>query len=132
MPEMASLSRNRHARDTGSHVCDPTMDAMPDSSTPYARVHRTQDGDDAVLTVGGALDVDTGALLVAEVLAAVESGTTRLEIDLQEIDSFDDAGAAALVRCRDAAGAIEGGLHYRTCSGGAGQDALLHAYADER
>jgi anti-anti-sigma regulatory factor len=107
------------------------MDPVPDSSTPTARVHRTQDGGDVVVTVGGALDVDAGAQLVAEVVAAVQAGGTRLEIDLQEIDSFDDAGAAALVRCRDEAGALEGGLHYKTCSGGAGQDALLHAYADE-
>jgi len=43
----------------------------------------------------------------------------------------NDAGAASLVACRDAANGIAGGLHYRTCSGGAGQDALLQAYADE-
>lgn len=108
------------------------MDPVPDPSTPTARVHRTQDGGEVVVTVGGALDVDTGALLVAEVVAAVRAGSTRLEIDLQEIDSFDDAGAASLVRCRDEAGSVEGGLHYRTCSGGVGQDALLQAYADER
>ena len=106
------------------------MVAVPDPSTPTARVHRTQDGDASVLTVGGALDVDTGAVLVAEVLAAIEAGSTRLEIDLQEIESFDDAGAAALLACRNAAGTIDGGLHYRTCSGGPGQDALLQAYAD--
>jgi len=107
------------------------MDAMPKHSTPLARVSRTQDGSGTVLTVGGALDVDAGAALVAEVAAAVETGTPRLEIDLQEISSFDDAGAAALVRCRDVATSVEGGLHYRTCSGGPGQDALLQAYAAE-
>ncbi|MEN3271299.1 MAG: hypothetical protein V7636_60 [Actinomycetota bacterium] len=108
-----------------------TMDAVPDHSAPTVRVSRTADGVDSVVTVGGSLDVDTGAVLVAEVLAAVEAGTNRLEIDLQSIESFDDAGAAALVACRDAANGIAGGLHYKTCSGGPGQDALLHAYADE-
>lgn len=98
---------------------------------PTVRVATTADGGESVVTVEGVLDVDTGAVLVAEVLAAVEAGTNRLEIDLQEIKSFDEAGAAALVACRDAAGTIAGGLHYRTCSGGAGQDALLYAYAVE-
>jgi anti-anti-sigma regulatory factor len=105
---------------------------MPDPSPAMARVRRTQEGEGTVLAVGGPLDSDTGALLVAEVLAAVEAGTTRLDIDLQDIESFDAGGAAALLACRDAAGDIGGGLHYRTCSGGPGQDALLQAYADQR
>jgi anti-anti-sigma regulatory factor len=106
------------------------MDVMPEASTPSARVHRTHDGEAAVVTVGGRLDSDTGAILIAEVIAAIEAGSRRLEVDLQEIDDFDDDGAAALLACRDAAGAIDGGLHYRTCSGGAGQDALLQAYEE--
>lgn len=108
-----------------------TMDTVPEPSTPMRPVHRTEDGDGVVLTVGGSLDLDTGAVLIAAVLRAVEAGSTRLDIDLSGIDGFDDAGAAALLACRDAAGVLDGGLHYRTCSGGPGQDALLHAYADQ-
>ena len=107
------------------------MDPVPERSTPTTRVHRTNDRDGVVLRVGGFLGTDTGAVLVAEVLAAVEAGTTRLDIDLQEIEAFDEGGTAALLACRDAAGDLGGGLHYRTCSGGPGQDALLQAYADQ-
>jgi anti-anti-sigma regulatory factor len=104
---------------------------VPDSSTPTARVHRTDDGDGVVLTVDGSLDLHAGAELVAAVTEAVEAGTSRLDIDLSGIDAFDDHGASALLACRDAARSLDGGLHYRTCSGGAGQAVLLHAYADE-
>ena len=107
------------------------MEVVPEQSAPTTRVQKMQDGDGVVLTVGGSLNSDTGAVLVAEVLAAVEAGTKRLDIDLQEIESFDEDGAAALLACRDAAGDLGGGLHYRTCSGGPGQDALLQAYADQ-
>lgn len=107
------------------------MDPVPDPSTPTARVHRSQEGDGVLLTVDGALDDDAGAALVAAVTASVAAGVNRLDIDLSEIDAFDDAGASALLACRDAAVTIDGGLHYRTCSGGPGQDALLRAYVDE-
>src|SRR5205814_1729624 len=73
-------------------------------------------------------DLEAGALIARESVAA---GAGRLDIDLSDIDAFDDAGAAALLACRDAAVAVDGGLHYRTCSGGPGQEALLHAYVDE-
>ena len=108
-----------------------TMGVVRNPSTPAERVSRTVDGDTTVLAVGGSLDTDTGQLLVAEVKAAIERGTNRLDIDLQGIESFDEPGAAALLTCRDAAGDLDGGLHYRTRSGGVGQDALLQAYAHE-
>jgi anti-anti-sigma regulatory factor len=104
---------------------------VPDPTTPTARVLRTDDGDGVVLTVGGSLDVHAGAELVAAVTAAVHDGKSRLDIDLSGIEAYDDHGASALLACRDAARTLNGGLHYRTCSGGAGQDVLLHAYADE-
>lgn len=107
------------------------MGAVPDPSTPTARVHRSHEGDGVLLTVDGALDTDAGAALVAAVTESVAAGVSRLDIDLSEILAFDDAGAAALLACRDAAMTVDGGLHYRTCSGGPGQDALLHAYVDE-
>jgi hypothetical protein len=100
-------------------------------SPPTARVSMTHDGDAVVLTVDGRLDVRTGEALVAAVSDAVEAGTTRLDIDLSGIVSFDDRGASALLACRDLAASVEGGLHYRTSAGGAGQEVLLHAYATE-
>lgn len=108
------------------------MEPVPDPTSPIARVRTTRDGDDTVLTVAGPLDIHTGAALVAAVTEAVSAGSTRLDIDLSSIDGFDDHGASALLACRDAARTLHGGLHYRTCSGGAGQDVLLQAYAGER
>ena len=46
------------------------MVPVPDTSPAMTRVRRTQEGEGVVLTVGGALDSDTGAVLVAAVLAA--------------------------------------------------------------
>ncbi|HYD10482.1 MAG TPA: STAS domain-containing protein [Acidimicrobiales bacterium] len=94
-------------------------------------VHRTVDGDGVVLAVEGTLDDALGTVLLAAVSDAVASGTGRLDIDLSSIQSFDDAGTAALLACRDAASGVGGGLHYRTCGGGAGQEALLAAFAGE-
>lgn len=104
---------------------------MPSSPRRPSRVQHQREGDGVVLTIAGSLDRQTGTDLVAAVSEAVEAGSTRLDIDLSGIDGFDDEGAASLLTCRDVAGAIEGGLHYRTCSGGPGQDVLLHAYAEE-
>jgi anti-anti-sigma regulatory factor len=108
------------------------MVVMPDSPTPVARVHAAREGNEVVLTVAGPLDIHTGAALLAAVSEAVSAGSNRLDIDLSSIESFDDHGASALLACRDAARTLHGGLHYRTCSGGAGQEVLLHAYADEQ
>lgn len=108
-----------------------TMDPVPENASSPSRVHAMRDGDGTVLTVAGALDIHAGAELVAAVTEAVTAGSTRLDIDLSSIDSYDDHGASSLLACRDAARALHGGLHYRTCSGGAGQDVLLQAYAGE-
>lgn len=107
------------------------MGAVPAPSASSSRVLTTREGDGTVVTVAGPLNRLAGAELVAAVTEAVDAGSSRLDIDLSAIDSFDDHGASALLACRDAAKAINGGLHYRTCSGGAGQDVLLHAYAGE-
>ena len=107
------------------------MDGVSEPVASSPRVLTTRDGDGTVVTVAGPLDIHAGAELVAAVTQAVSTGSTRLDIDLSAIDSYDDHGASALLACRDAAKAINGGLHYRTCSGGAGQDVLLHAYAGE-
>ena len=92
-------------------------------------VHRTVDGDGVVLAVEGNLDDALGTVLLAAVSDAVAAGTGRLDIDLSTLRTFDEAGSAALLACRDAAATVGGGLHYRTC-GGAGQKALLAAYAE--
>ena len=104
---------------------------MPSSPAPTPRVQVTRDGDGVVLTVDGPLDSHAGAELVAAVTEAVQAGRTRLDIDLSSIDGYDDHGASALLACRDAGRSLDGGLHYRTCSGGAGQDVLMQAYATE-
>lgn len=106
------------------------MVSMPDAPTPTSRVQRSVDGDGVVLTVVGSLDIHAGAELVAVVTELVHTGSSRVDIDLSGIESFDDHGASALLACRDVARTLDGGLHYRTCSGGAGQDVLLHAYAE--
>ena len=108
-----------------------TMAVVPISPRQATRVSHQRDGESVVLTIAGPLDLQTGTALIAAVNDAVASGSTRLDIDLSGIDSFDDDGAAALLACRDVASHLVGGLHYRTCSGGPGQDVLLHAYADE-
>ena len=84
-----------------------------------------------MLRVDGLLDIHAGAELVAAVAHAVNAGSTRLDIDLTDIDGYDEHGASALLACRDAAQSLGAGFHYRTCSGGPGQDVLLYAYADE-
>jgi anti-anti-sigma regulatory factor len=103
---------------------------VPDP-TSTTRVHRTTDGDAVVLRIDGLLDLHAGAELVAAVAAAVDAGTTTLDIDLSDIDGYDEHGASALLACRDAAQSLGGAFHYRTCSGGPGQEVLLSAYADE-
>ena len=104
---------------------------MPEPAASSPRVLSSREGDGTVVTVAGPLDIHAGAQLVAAVTEAVSAGSTRLDIDLSAIVSFDDHGASALLACRDAARSIDGGLRYRTCSGGAGQDVLLHADAGE-
>lgn len=95
------------------------------------RVLTTTDGDATVVRVGGLLDLHTGAELVAAVAGAVQAGSITLDVDLTDIDGYDEHGASALLACRDAAQSLGAGFHYRTCSGGPGQDVLLFAYADE-
>jgi hypothetical protein len=102
------------------------MGSVSPSSPPTSRVTRASD----VVTVDGTLDGVTGSSLVAAVTEAVAFGVRRLEIDLCTVESFDADGAAALLTCRNITSGLPDGLHYRTCPGGAGQEALLLAYAD--
>ncbi|HEY8544870.1 MAG TPA: hypothetical protein VIL36_07475 [Acidimicrobiales bacterium] len=83
-----------------------------------------------MIAVEGHLDLSTGELLVSAANAAVEgTGATRLDIDLRALDEFDDAGASALVSCRELGTRLAEGLHYRT-GRGPGREALLAAYTD--
>jgi hypothetical protein len=89
------------------------------------------DGTTVVLAVVRCLDEAAGGALLDAASAALVAGPTRrIEVDLRALDSFTDAGARALVGCRDLGTKLPEGLHYRT-GRGPGRDALLAAYTDE-
>lgn len=92
-------------------------------------IHVTSDGAAVVIAVAGGLDESTGEALIDAATAAVATGPSHLDIDLQGLESFTDEGARALVTCRTLGSDLPGGLHYRT-SRGAGRDALLSAYRE--
>lgn len=81
-----------------------------------------------VIAVSGCLDAAAGEAVVRATRDAVGDGTTRVDIDLQNLEAFTVDGAASLVACRAVVDGLSGGLHYRTGQG-AGRDALLAAYA---
>lgn len=86
------------------------------------------DGAAVVLELSDLLDADSGEALVAAAHAAVEASPERVDIDLRELRSWTQDGAASLVRCREICGDLPEGLHYRT-GRGPGRAALLAAYA---
>ena len=88
-----------------------------------------QEGDTVVLAVIHCLDEAAGGALVDAASAAVDSGPSRIDVDLRALDSYTDAGARALVSCRDLGSRLPEGLHYRT-GRGPGREALLAAYTD--
>jgi hypothetical protein len=88
-----------------------------------------QEGDTVVLAVVRCLDEAAGGALVDAASAAVDSGPSRIDVDLRALDSYTDAGARALVSCRDLGSRLPEGLHYRT-GRGPGREALLAAYTD--
>jgi hypothetical protein len=59
----------------------------------------------------------------------VDVTPSRIDVDLRALDSFTDAGARALVGCRELGARLPEGLHYRT-GRGPGREALLAAYTD--
>ncbi|HYZ97989.1 MAG TPA: hypothetical protein VE575_04505 [Acidimicrobiales bacterium] len=89
----------------------------------------TSDGSAVVIAVEQCLDEPTGLALIDASTAAVDTGPTRLDIDLRGIDSFTETGAQALVACRTLGSKLPEGLHYRT-GRGPGREALLAAYRD--
>jgi hypothetical protein len=102
-------------------------EAAPDPASSPIDV--TTEGRTVVLAVERCLDEATGHALLDAAAAALDDGPVRIEVDLRALDSFTDAGARALVGCRDLGARLPGGLHYRT-GRGAGRDALMAAYDD--
>lgn len=98
-----------------------------DQVNPSIRV--ATEGTTVVISVEGDLDFTTGEALLSAANAAVETGPTRLDIDLRALENFDEKGAAALVDCRVLGAQLAEGLHYRT-GRGPGREALLAAYSD--
>jgi hypothetical protein len=87
------------------------------------------EGHTVVLAVVRCLDEAAGGALLDAASAAVDAGPNRIDVDLRALDSFTDAGARALVGCRDLGARLPEGLHYRT-GRGPGREALLAAYTD--
>jgi hypothetical protein len=98
-------------------------------ATMPSSISVSSDGSAVVIAVEECLDRSTGEALVDAATAAVATGPSRLDIDLQALESFTDDGARALVTCGALAAQLPAGLHYRT-SRGAGREALLTAYRD--
>ena len=91
-------------------------------------VELSVNGGVALLTIRGCLDGAAGRALAEVARAAVGPGhVTRLDLDLRAVSSFDQAGADALLACRELGAALAEGLHYRTGQG-PGRAALLAAY----
>lgn len=104
-----------------------TESESTDEDAAPIRVDR--EGTTVVIAVEGDLDVTTGEALIDAAEAAVRTGPTRLDIDLRALEDFDEAGAGALVSCRELGAQLAEGLHYRT-GRGPGRDALLAAYSE--
>jgi hypothetical protein len=107
---------------------DATFDTPLEPSV-RSPIDVTTEGTTVVLAVVRCLDEAAGGALLDAASAALDSQPTRIDVDLRSLDSFTDAGARALVGCRDLGAKLPGGLHYRT-GRGPGRDALLAAYTD--
>ena len=99
---------------------------VPSSPSP---IDVTTEGRTVVLAVVHCLDEAAGGALLDAAIAALDTEPDRIEVDLRTLDSFTDAGARALVGCRDLSVKLPEGLHYRT-GRGPGRDALMAAYND--
>lgn len=99
--------------------------------TAASPIDVTTEGTTVVLAVCRCLDEAAGGALLDAASAALDAGPTRrIEVDLRALDSYTDAGARALVGCRDLGTKLPEGLHYRT-GRGPGREALLAAYTDQ-
>ena len=111
---------------TGSDATVDTPSDVPASSP----IDISTNGGTVVLAVVRCLDEAAGGALLDATSAALDRGPSRIEVDLRALDSFTDAGARALVGCRDLGSKLPEGLHYRT-GRGPGREALLAAYTDQ-
>lgn len=100
----------------------------PGGPTP-SHIDVSTEGDTVVLAVVRCLDEAAGGALLDAASAALDDAPARIDVDLRALDSYTDAGARALVGCRDLSARLPEGLHYRT-GRGAGREALLAAYTD--
>jgi hypothetical protein len=82
------------------------------------------------ITLKGRLDAHAGVELLAALQDEIDTGTARVDVDLQAIEDWTPEGARALRRARRLARVLDDGLHYR-CAPGAGHEALLEAFDDE-
>jgi hypothetical protein len=110
---------------TGSEV-----PAGPRPESRHSPIDVSTEGRTVVLSVVRCLDEDAGGALLDAASAALDSGPSRIDVDLRSLESFTEAGARALVGCRDLGARLPEGLHYRT-GRGPGRDALLAAYTDD-
>lgn len=79
------------------------------------------------VTIEEELDASAARALIDVAQTVIAHGIDRFDIDLRALSSFTQAGAAALVTCRELCRSLPHGLHYRTGTG-PGRDALLAAY----
>jgi hypothetical protein len=90
---------------------------------------RDCDGAQVTITPTGALDANGGVELLAALQAELETAS-RVDIDLRSVSGWTPEGARSLRRARSLAVRLVDGLHFRT-GPGAGQEALLVAFADD-
>ncbi|HEX6420707.1 MAG TPA: hypothetical protein VFZ77_19550 [Acidimicrobiales bacterium] len=102
----------------------------PSAESRHSSIDVTTEGGTVVLSVTRCLDEAAGGALLAAAASAADRGPSRIDVDLRALESFTDAGARALVGCRDLGARLPEGLHYRT-GRGPGRDALLAAYNDD-
>lgn len=100
---------------SGRGTLAPVSD-LATSRAPRALLHVRGDGDTIILAVEGPLDGQSGELLLSAVSSAPAGDTSRLEIDLGEITSYDADGAGALGRCRAVAEGLPCRVSYRAGS----------------
>jgi hypothetical protein len=103
--------------------------AEPGVARPSTGVSVRRDDSLVTILVSGTLDANGGVELLAALQAELD-GATRLDIDLLGVTGSTPEGARSLLRARSFSARLTGGLHFRT-GPGAGQDALLEAFAEE-
>jgi len=107
---------------------DASVDAPP-LDAARSPIAVTSDGRTVVLAVVRCLDETAGGALLDAASTAIHAHTERIDVDLRSLESYTDAGARALVICRDLCSNLPEGLHYRT-GRGPGRDALMAAYTE--